>query len=81
VEHLIDQEIRERGAPPTTREEVYRLWRSKFGGYEPVDPFSGGRYGYPVEGQDYRLWSVGPDETGDTGDDIIVRSGLGKLNR
>ncbi len=37
----------------------------------PLDPFDSSTYGYARDGDDYRLWSTGPDVESYTDDDIV----------
>jgi Zn-dependent protease with chaperone function len=44
---------------------------------EPFDPFDGDRYGYSQRGDQFLLWSVGPDGESRTADDIRYDSRTG----
>ena len=47
----------------------------------PEDPFDSSTYGYESKGEDYRLWSTGPDVESYTEDDIIWDSRLERGRR
>jgi Zn-dependent protease with chaperone function len=49
------------GELPRDVATVYAAWAETHPGDDPpMDPFDGDRYGYEVQGTDYRLWSAGP---------------------
>jgi Zn-dependent protease with chaperone function len=63
-----------RGMPWDTR-EMYERWNAAHPGeVEPLDPFDGSRYAYEQRGNQFKLWSVGPDEEWRTGDDLSYDS-------
>jgi Zn-dependent protease with chaperone function len=69
-----DEERGGRGMPWDTR-EMYERWNAAHpGGQEPLDPFDGSRYAYEQRGNQFKLWSVGPDEEWRTGDDLSYDS-------
>jgi Zn-dependent protease with chaperone function len=41
---------------------------------EPTDPYDGKSYGYEISGENFILWSAGPDHKSGTDDDIVYRS-------
>jgi hypothetical protein len=54
---LVERYQAEHGAYPLTLDAL----QDRFAGALPVDPFSGGSYGYASDGQSFRLFSVGHD--------------------
>jgi Zn-dependent protease with chaperone function len=68
---LVDAE-RAAGRPiPWGMDDLYLLWAGAHPNTaEPTDPFDGSRYGYDRSGDDYRIWSSGPDQKPRTGDDV-----------
>jgi Zn-dependent protease with chaperone function len=64
------------GSYPTDEdEELSSAWSLfKPDQKEPIDPFDGNPYGYYLEGNGYVIWSIGPDGSADTEDDIIYDS-------
>jgi Zn-dependent protease with chaperone function len=41
---------------------------------DPRDPYDGQRFGYQLRGNEYVLWSVGPDKQSGTADDVVKSS-------
>jgi hypothetical protein len=44
---------------------------------DPIDPYSGYWYDYQSKGDEYRVWSTGPDGATNTADDVILESASG----
>lgn len=60
---------------PWDTTELYNRWTAANPNRtEPFDPFDGDRYGYSQRGDQFLLWSVGPDGESRTGDDITYDS-------
>jgi hypothetical protein len=69
---------------PWDARRLQRLWSQKHPGTQyPEDPFGtdGDPYGYDQSGEEYLLWSVGPDADSDTDDDIVLDSRLSAASR
>ena len=63
------------GVLPWDGDELYAAYAETHpGAAEPRDPFDGGRYGYRTRGNEYQLWSSGPDGESLTSDDVMVDS-------
>jgi len=69
------EEVRlEKGAPPVDIDALYAAWlRSHPGEPLPLDPYDNRPFGYRVEGDEYNIWSIGPDPK-DPGDDLTYDS-------
>lgn len=64
----------DRQALPPNLEVLYAEWASRHPGESPpLDPFTGARYGYRVEGVNFVIWTSGPDPN-DQSDDIYFSS-------
>jgi Zn-dependent protease with chaperone function len=62
------------GVPPPDVKTLYDGWAEQHpGALPPLDPYNGRWYGYLLEGDEYEIWSDGPDAR-DTGDDITYSS-------
>jgi len=62
------------GAPPDDVQSLYRRWTGQHPGEPaPIDPYDGHWFGYRVEGDQYVIWSTGPDPR-DPADDISYSS-------
>lgn len=69
ISEFIDREWQP-GALPITIGEVAERWWARGLDDFPADPFSGLWYEYQTDGQDYVLWSRGPDGVTGTPDDV-----------
>jgi Zn-dependent protease with chaperone function len=59
------------GKYPADAEALYGMWRSDRSGVdEPLDPFTNEYYFFEPDGDQFLLWSSGPDATSGTPDDI-----------
>jgi Zn-dependent protease with chaperone function len=55
--------------------DLYTRWEAAHpDDKDPIDPYSGYWYEYEWHGNEYRLWSTGPDGRNDTKDDLILDS-------
>jgi hypothetical protein len=62
------------GAPPADIDALYQAWSKAHPGEpEPLDPYDGRRLGYRLDGDEYVIWSIGPDPK-DPEDDITYDS-------
>jgi len=61
---------RERRPLPWNVAELYQRYAEANPGVEPLDPYDGTRFGYDHRGNDFVLFSSGPDGESWTGDDI-----------
>jgi Zn-dependent protease with chaperone function len=62
------------GAPPADVQVLYRRWAEQHPGEAaPIDPYDGRWFGYRVDGDEYVIWSAGPDPR-DPADDISYSS-------
>ncbi|HEY4230582.1 MAG TPA: M48 family metallopeptidase [Thermoanaerobaculia bacterium] len=56
---------------PADADALYGLWRtSRPNDPEPLDPYTGDDYLYAPQGNQFLLWSVGPDGANGTADDV-----------
>jgi hypothetical protein len=58
------------GRYPADTDELYKLWRTTRTLPNPIDPFTNYRYHYEPNGDQFLLWSPGPDGRTGTEDDI-----------
>jgi hypothetical protein len=64
----------QQGRWPEHSDELYAAWLELHPGeQEPQDPYSGDRYAYKLDQDQYLVWSVGPDAT-DESDDLYYAS-------
>jgi hypothetical protein len=64
------------GSYPADSDALYGFWRSsRKGAPEPLDPFTSEYYLYSPSGDQFLLWSAGPDGTNGTADDIHLFGG------
>ena len=62
------------GAPPADIDALYKAWSLAHPGDPlPIDPYDGRRLGYRLDGDEYVIWSIGPDPK-DPDDDITYDS-------
>jgi len=62
------------GALPVDGAAVYEIWRAEHPDeLVPLDPWSGGAYGYGIEGEHFQIWTLGPDPKLD-GDNLVYSS-------
>ncbi len=62
------------GAPPEDIDALYKAWsRAHPGEPQPLDPYDGRPLGYRLDGDEYVIWSIGPDPK-DPDDDITYDS-------
>ena len=74
---LLESERRAGRPLPWDGRRLERLWSQTHSDSEvPEDPFGtdGDPYRYELSGEDYLLWSVGPDAESETDDDIVIDS-------
>jgi Zn-dependent protease with chaperone function len=58
------------GRYPADADELYTIWRATRPYPNPIDPFTNYRYHYEPNGDQFLLWSPGPDGRAGTEDDI-----------
>jgi Zn-dependent protease with chaperone function len=79
---FVESEVRAGRQLPWDVSELYERWSAVNGRNSgPVDPFSGYWYDYDQRAGAYRLWSMGPDATNRTSDDIVIDSRLARQRR
>jgi Zn-dependent protease with chaperone function len=62
------------GVPPPDVQTLYQGWLEQHPGEAaPLDPYDGRWYGYRIDGDEYEIWSDGPDAK-DPDDDITYSS-------
>jgi Zn-dependent protease with chaperone function len=72
---VIQENHKKNASLPQKREELSTIWaKLRPNTREPSDPFDGYLYGYSFKGNDFYLWSSGPDGKNDTEDDIVYES-------
>lgn len=82
LKSFIEAERRQGRPLPWDAWELYERWEAAHPDDDsPEDPFSGYWYDYESRGDRYRIWSSGPDGTGDTADDILLDSASGASPR
>jgi hypothetical protein len=74
---LLDAEVASGRPLPWDLDELYIRWSEVHKSRGPVDPFSDAWYDYDWQGDEYRIWSMGPDGENRTADDIVLDSRTG----
>jgi hypothetical protein len=71
---FLDAEVASGRPLPWDLDELFVRWHQDEKGDWPLDPFSGAWYDYDWRGDEYRIWSMGPDGENRTADDIVLDS-------
>jgi Zn-dependent protease with chaperone function len=71
---FLDAEVASGRPLPWDLDELFVRWHQDKKDDWPLDPFSGAWYDYDWRGDEYRIWSMGPDGENRTADDIVLDS-------
>ncbi len=78
---FLDAEVASGRPLPWDLDELFVRWHQDKKDDWPLDPFSGAWYDYDWRGDEYRVWSMGPDGENRTADDIVLDSRTAKDQR